>query len=147
MAVMIGVLKKALLFATLITTVGFVIAEFLSVPCVTLFAKDSPELIDMSAHALRLLGLFFPMIGPCIVCTAFFQSINKPGMSIFLSLTRQLLFIIPALYILPLIFSENPVEGVWWAYPTSDIMAFVLSMTVLYVNVKKFSARKPLGNA
>ena len=143
----IGVLKKALLFATLITTIGFVIAEFLSVPCVTLFAKDSPELIDMSAHALRLLGLFFPMIGPCIVCTAFFQSINKPGMSIFLSLTRQLLFIIPALYILPLIFSENPVEGVWWAYPTSDIMAFVLSMTVLYVNVKKFSAQKPLGNA
>ena len=143
----IGVLKKALLFATLITTIGFVIAEFLSVPCVTLFAKDSPELIDMSAHALRLLGLFFPMIGPCIVCTAFFQSINKPGMSIFLSLTRQLLFIIPALYILPLIFSENPVEGVWWAYPTSDIMAFVLSMTVLYVNVKKFSAEKPFGNA
>ena len=76
------------------------------------------------------------MVGPCIVCTAFFQSIGKPGLSIFLSLTRQLIFIVPILYILPRIFADNPVEGVWWAFPTSDIMAFVLSMVVLYVNVK-----------
>ena len=138
----VGVLKKALLSATAITTIGFIAAEFFAVPCVTLFAKDSPELIDMSAHALRLLAIFFPMVGPCIVCTAFFQSIGKPGLSIFLSLTRQLIFIVPILYILPRIFADNPVEGVWWAFPTSDIMAFVLSMVVLYVNVKKFLHKK-----
>ena len=71
------------------------------------------------------------------MATAFFQSLGKPAIAIFLSLTRQLLFIVPALLLLPRLFSD-PIEGVWWAYPVSDVLAFVLAAFMLWRQVKKF---------
>lgn len=134
----IEVLKKTLIFGTAITVAGFVITVFFSEPCARLFAKDSPELVSMAAHAMRQLSLMFPVVGLCIVSTAFFQSIGMPGKSIFLSLTRQLIFIVPSLLVLPLLRSDNPVEGIWLAYPVSDGLAFILSSIMLYLQVKKF---------
>lgn len=131
----IGVLRGALLFGVGITTLGFVVAMFAAEPFCALFAKDSPELIEQSAHAMRLLSMFFPLVGLCIVATAFFQSIGKPAISIFLSLTRQLIFIVPALLLLPRFFADSPVEGVWWAYPVSDVLAFVLAAWMLWREV------------
>lgn len=136
----IEVLRWALIFGTAITTLGFLVAMFWAEPCAALFASDSPELIAMSAHAMRILSLTFPVVGLCIVATAFFQSLGKPGTAIFLSLTRQLIFIVPALFVLPRLLPDA-VEGVWWSYPVSDALAFLLAAVMLWRQVRDFKLK------
>ena len=134
----IEVLKKSLIVGTAFTLIGFIIAMFFAEPFCAMFAKDEPKLIEMSVHAMRILCMFFPLVGLCIIATAFFQSLGKPAISIFLSLTRQLFFILPAIYILPLIMSDNPVDGVLYAFPASDAFAFIVATFMLVKEVKKF---------
>ncbi len=137
------VLRLALLSGTAITTIGFVIGVFFPEPCVALFAKDSPELIEQAARGFRIDVLVFPIVGMQIVSTAFFQSIGYAGKSIFLSLTRQMLFLLPLIFLLPHFF-DNPVDGVWWAIPISDTLASVLSLVLLLIEVKKFKKKAAL---
>ncbi len=134
---LLSVLKYAIIAGTVITSVGFVIGTFFAEPCVTLFAKDSPELIEQSAYGLRIVVMLFPFIGMQIVSGAFFQSIGYAGTSIFLSLTRQLLFLLPCLLILPHFF-PNPVDGVWYSMPVSDGLATFLAAVMLWRAVRKF---------
>lgn len=133
----LGVLNKALIFGSVITLTGFVIGVFFPTPFVSVFAKDSPQLIKMSAHALSCMVMMFPIVGIQIVSTAFFQSIGYAPKSIFLSLTRQLIFLVPAIFILPHLYAE-PLEGLWHAAPVADGLASVLAITLLVLQVKKF---------
>lgn len=133
----LGVLNKALIFGSVITLTGFVIGVFFPTPFVSVFAKDSPQLIKMSAHALSCMVMMFPIVGVQIVSTAFFQSIGYAPKSIFLSLTRQLIFLVPAIFILPHLYA-NPLEGLWHAAPVADGLASVLAITLLVLQVKKF---------
>lgn len=133
----LGVLNKALIFGSVITLTGFVIGVFFPTPFVSVFAKDSPQLIKMSAHALSCMVMMFPIVGIQIVSTAFFQSIGYAPKSIFLSLTRQLIFLVPAIFILPHLYAA-PLEGLWHAAPVADGLASVLAITLLVLQVKKF---------
>lgn len=133
----LGVLKKALIFGSVITLMGFVIGVFFPTPFVSVFAKDSPQLIKLSAHALSCMVMMFPIVGIQIVSTAFFQSIGYAPKSIFLSLTRQLIFLVPAIFILPHLYAD-PLEGLWHAAPVADGLASVLAITLLVLQVKKF---------
>lgn len=133
----LGVLNKALIFGSIITLTGFVIGVFFPTPFVSVFAKDSPQLIKLSAHALSCMVMMFPIVGIQIVSTAFFQSIGYAPMSIFLSLTRQLIFLVPAIFILPHLYAD-PLEGLWHAAPVADGLASVLAITLLVLQVKKF---------
>ena len=133
----LGVLNKALIFGSVITLTGFVIGVFFPTPFVSVFAKDSPQLIKMSAHALSCMVMMFPIVGIQIVSTAFFQSIGYAPKSIFLSLTRQLIFLVPAIFILPHLYAD-PLEGLWHAAPVADGLASVLAITLLGLQVKKF---------
>ncbi len=135
-----GVLKRALAVGTCITMVGFVIGVFFPTPFVRVFAKDSPELINMASHALSCMVMMFPIVGIQIVSTAFFQSIGYAAKSIFLSLTRQLIFLVPAIFILPHVFSD-PLEGLWHAAPVADGLASVLAITLLLIQLKKFKKK------
>lgn len=141
----LGVLRIALIAGTVITMTGFVIGTFFATPFVALFAKSSPELIEMAAHALQCTVIIFPVIGIQIVSTAFFQSIGYAGKSIFLSLTRQLIFLIPSILILPHLFND-PLEGLWYASPTSDALATITTVTLLILQVKKFKKEGNIGN-
>ncbi len=141
----LGVLKLALIFGTIITCIGFVVCVFFPVPCVSIFAKDAPELIEQAAHGLRISFLVFPIVGMQIVSTAFFQSIGYAGKSIFLSLTRQLLFLLPLVLLLPGFF-DNPVDGVWWALPISDFISWLLAIVMLLWQVKKFRKKIPVNH-
>lgn len=132
-----GVLKRALVVGSCITLTGFAIGTFFPTPFVTLFAKDSPELITTASHALTCMIMMFPIVGIQIVSTAFFQSIGYAGKSIFLSLTRQLIFLVPAIFILPHLYS-NPLEGLWHAAPIADGLASILAITLLILQIKKF---------
>lgn len=133
----LGVLNKALIFGSVITLTGFVIGVFFPTPFVSVFAKDSLQLIKMSAHALSCMVMMFPIVGIQIVSTAFFQSIGYAPKSIFLSLTRQLIFLVPAIFILPHLYAD-PLEGLWHAAPVADGLASVLAITLLVLQVKKF---------
>ena len=133
----LGVLNKALIFGSIITLTGFVIGVFFPTPFVSVFAKDSPQLIKLSAHALSCMVMMFPIVGIQIVSTAFFQSIGYAPKSIFLSLTRQLIFLGPAIFILPHLYAD-PLEGLWHAAPVADGLASVLAITLLVLQVKKF---------
>lgn len=79
--------------------------------------------------------LVFPIIGFQMVVTNFFQCIGKVKISIFLSLSRQLLILIPLLAILPLFFQLN---GVWYALPTSDATASVIAFIIMTTYMRKF---------
>ena len=130
------VIRLTILVASCFTGLGFLVGMFLAEPCVAIFAKDAPDLIHEAAHGLRIVVLFFPVVGMQIVSTAFFQRIGSPGKSIFLSLSRQLIFLVPALLLLPHLF-DTPTDGVWYAMPLADALASLLSFTLLVRQIRK----------
>ena len=111
-------------WATLVCLFGFLISEVLPGPTVSIFTPD-PVLHDMAARGLRMMNLAFPIIGFQMVTTNLFQCLGMVNKSIFLSLSRQLLFLLPCIYILPpLLESET---GVWYSFPISDTIAAIVT--------------------
>ena len=96
---------------------------------VSIFTSDE-ELIAISARGLRIVVMFFPIIGFQMVTSNFFQSIGMASKAIFLSLTRQMLFLLPALIILPHFFGA---AGVWYSMPVSDLLASLVAMVMLFM--------------
>ncbi len=131
---MMHVVKLAIIVATIIMTIGWLIAMFIPYYCSRLFTKDA-TLIGLGIKAIRINLLAFPIVGCQMVITNFFQSIGKVKISIFLSLSRQLLLLLPLLATLPLIYGIN---GVWYAMPTSDICASIIAAFMMMAYMKKF---------
>ena len=92
------------------------------------FTTDA-QLIEVVHNAFTNAMLAFAVVGFQIISTTFFQSIGKAGRSIFLSLTRQALFLIPLLLLLPNIWG---LEGVWRAFPISDALATVVTAILIF---------------
>ncbi len=122
---------------TLVTSLGFVMAQLIPTPVVRLFTTDA-TLIDLASNGLRISCIAFPLIGGQIVISNFFQSIGKAKVSIFLSLSRQLIFLIPSLLILPGFFG---IDGVWASLPLSDTIAFFIAITALWVYMRNNKKR------
>ena len=120
---------------TIITTIGLIIAELFPNQISELFTTDS-TLKAISTTGFRISFMFFAVIGAQVVIQNFFQSIGKPLISIFLSLTRQLLFLIPTLLIFPKLWG---VEGVWTSLCVSDLMAFIVASITLVIIMKKLN--------
>uniref|UniRef100_A0AB33J5E6 Multidrug export protein MepA n=1 Tax=Prevotella sp. GTC17254 TaxID=3236794 RepID=A0AB33J5E6_9BACT len=131
---MLRVLKLSVLGATAITFIGWVVAMFLPQLCARLFTSDL-ILIDKAVHGLRITMLVFPLIGYQMVVTTFFQCIGKVKISIFLSLSRQLLFLLPLLAVLPPFYG---IDGVWASLPASDFIAAVVAAWIMIVYMGKF---------
>lgn len=129
------VLNYSIIAATCITTTGFLIGLFLPALCARAFTTDG-SLIRIAANAIRINMLAFPLIGYQMVVTNFFQSIGKASISIFLSLTRQLLFLIPLLVTLPLFWGVN---GIWYSLPISDTLAAVMAAIMIITHIKKIN--------
>ena len=91
------------------------------------FTTD-PTLIEETFHGMSMSMLAFWFVGFQIVSTNFFHSIGKAGKSIFLSLTRQVLFIIPLLMLLPRFLA---LDGVWLSFPASDLCATVTTAILI----------------
>ncbi len=120
-------LKLGMIAATLITTFGFLIGELVPGMFVGMFTTND-ELTAQATVALRFGIAAFPVVGAQIVITQFFQSIGKAKISIFLSLSRQLLFLLPGLALLPLAYGLN---GVWLSMPVSDFLAYAVAALML----------------
>ncbi|MBB4037688.1 putative MATE family efflux protein [Dysgonomonas hofstadii] len=114
--------------------VGLVIGLLLPELIVKPF-NPSPPLAAETAKALKIITIMLPFVGYQIVVTNFFQCIGMAGKSIFLSLTRQFLMLLPALFILPKFFGIN---GVWVSLPTADFVATVLTAVLFYLQVRSF---------
>ncbi len=122
----------------LVTTVCFLVSEFLPVQAVSLFTNDQ-QLIELAAKGLKTMNIGFALVGFGMVSSNFFQCLGMVRKSIFLSLTRQLLFLLPLIYTLPLWYQE---KGVWMSFPISDIMNVIISV-ILIVNIfRKFDKLK-----
>ena len=122
--------------ATAVTTAGFLLGTFAAGPLVSLFASDAPELTALAAWGFRTAVAAFPLVGLQMVATTFFQSIGHASTSIFLSLSRQLLLLVPLLLILPRIVAP-PLAGVWYAMPASDALSALLAIALLAVQVRR----------
>lgn len=127
-------LKIAAIFATVLTSIGFLLGRFFSVVSVSMFSSDE-ALIAISSNALKIVITTFPMVGFQIVMSNFFQSIGKAKISIFLSLTRQFIFLIPSILILPKIWG---LDGAWAAMPLSDALSGVVALVTFYLFYKNF---------
>ena len=129
------VLNLSIIAATAIMVTGWLIAMFLPYYCARLFTTDK-TLIDLGIKAIRVVMFCFPVIGFQMVITNFFQCIGKVKISIFLSLSRQLLILLPLLAFLPMIWD---IDGVWYSMPISDFSAAVIAAIVMswYMNKLK----------
>lgn len=130
---MFTVLKLSIVFAVIITSVGWVIGELFPKYVVRLFTTDA-ELTRQAIRGLRINAILLPIVGYQMVITNFFQSIGKAKLSIFLSLSRQLIFLIPFILILSHFFK---VDGVWAALPCSDFVATIMAAWCMVVYMRK----------
>lgn len=128
------VVKYSIIAATAIMTTGFIIAMTIPGTCARLFTTD-PTLIDLSAKGIRYIMVAFPVVGYQMVVSNFFQSIGKAKISIVLSLSRQLLILLPLLLILPTMFGIN---GVWVSMPVSDTLSAFMAAWIMIVYMRKF---------
>lgn len=128
------VMKLTVIAATIVTTTGFLVGELIPKLAVSAFTSDE-TLINISAQGLRIVVMFFPIIGFQMVTSNFFQSIGMARKAIILSLSRQVLILIPCLIILPMFWD---VKGVWFSMPISDAAASIIAGIMLYKQFQTF---------
>ncbi|HLA85378.1 MAG TPA: MATE family efflux transporter [Thermoguttaceae bacterium] len=122
--------KKTLLLAAVtasaVTTIGFVVAMASPASIVRLFDEKDAKLIELGSHAIRCCFLVLPIIGFQIVGANYFQAVGKPKSAMFLSLSRQVILLLPGLILWPRLFGLG-LDGVWLALPVSDLGASILT--------------------
>ena len=118
----------------LITFICFLVSETIPEAAVRLFTND-PELVRLSARGLRIMNSGIALVGFGIVSGNFFQCLGMVKKSIFLSLSRQLLFLLPLIYTLPLWLQET---GVWISFPISDTLNIIISIILIVDLFRKF---------
>jgi putative MATE family efflux protein len=129
------VLKYTIFLATCVGTTGFLICEFLPHVVASIFTTNQ-TLIKLAIPGLRIVFLFYPIIGFQMVTSNFFQSIGQPKKAIFMSLSRQLIFLLPGLLILPQYFGVN---GIWYSLPVADLLSSIIAVYMLITQYRKSS--------
>ena len=122
----------------LVTTLCFLMSELIPRQAVSLFTND-PQLIELAARGLRIMNCGFALVGFGMVTGNFFQCLGMVRKSIFLSLSRQLLFLLPLIYTLPLWLQET---GVWISFPISDTLNVIISTVMIVRLFRKFDRLK-----
>lgn len=132
-------LRLGIISGVIITSSGFLICEIFPHGVSAIFT-DNNELIGLAADGLRIAVMMFPLVGAQIVISNFFQSIGKAKVSIFLSLTRQLLYLLPCLLLFPHWWGVN---GIWISMPVSDALAFATAVISLTFYIRSVSKQRP----
>lgn len=126
---------KTARLATVVTTLCFLMSILIPGLATGIFTHDK-ELLGIASKGLTLLNMAFPIVGFQMVATNFFQSLGMVKKSVLLSLSRQILFLLPLLYSLPLLMGA---KGIWLSYPISDVLSFILTAILLRRLFRKFS--------
>lgn len=121
------------------TTFGFLLCEVFPYQVVRIFVSEdgsgsATELIEASARGLRILVLMLPLVGFNIVAGNLFQHIGKPKRAILLSVSRQMLFLVPLIYFLP---RYMEADGVWYSIPIADLLSTLLAALLLFQQIHK----------
>ena len=130
--------KYAAIAATIMVTVGWAATQAVPELFIKVFNSD-PELIDIGKNGLKIFLFMLPVIGFQVISSNYFQSIGKAKISMFLSLLRQVILMIPCMIILPKFFGLN---GVWLSGPVCDSIASVITGILFYRSVKKLGKEK-----
>lgn len=132
------VLKMTVLCATCVMIVLWVSCEAFSENIVSIFVNpeenNAQALMVAASHGLRITVMMMPIVGFQMVISNFFQSIGRAPISLFMSATRQLLYLIPLVWLLPQVFG---LDGVWYAMPVSDTLAAITAAIVFKLQYKK----------
>ena len=124
--------KYGIIIATIIVTVGFIVIQGFSETLVVIFNND-PSLVEITSHGMKLFLIMMPVVGGQVIVTSYFQSIGKVKISMFLSLLRQVIILVPCLIIIPMFMG---LDGVWAAGAVSDFLSVIITITV-FLKVSK----------
>ncbi len=133
----IRVLRLTITAAVIVTFIGFLIGMLVPHSVASIFTTDE-ALVDLAAEGLHIVVLLFPLAGFQMVTAVFFQSIEKAGKSVIMTLTRQLIFLIPLLLILPHFLGG---KGVWYAMPLSDALSATVCFFLLRSEMRKLKTK------
>ncbi|KJS82136.1 MAG: multidrug transporter MatE [Peptococcaceae bacterium BICA1-8] len=131
-------LKLAILGATVVVSFGFIITRIFPAEIIAFFNKEDQELIKLGSHALTIFLMFLPMIGFQVVGANYFQAVGKPKQAMFLTLSRQVLLLIPLIIILPKFYGFN---GILYAGPLADLGSALLTGTWLLMELKSLDTK------
>lgn len=132
-------LKLSIIGATGVTLFGFIIVELFPHSLMALFSNNDQQLINIGAHALRIFLIMLPFIGFQVAASNYFQATGKPKKSLFLSMSRQVIFLLPMLLILPRFYG---LDGIWMAGPASDLISALVAIVILGSDVKHLGKGK-----
>ena len=119
--------------ASVVVMAGFLITQLFPNALIRLFNHDDPQLLEMGRHAIRIFFLMLPVVGFQVVSANYFLAVGKAKQAMFLSLSRQLVFLIPAILILPRFFG---LDGIWMASPFADFMSAFVSGLFLFNEIR-----------
>jgi putative MATE family efflux protein len=126
------VLGEAFIWTSVVTVIGFIIMVIFPESLISIFTSDT-SVIEKGAFPLRLIAMFAPLWSFPILGGTFFQAIGKPRPSLVINLSRDLLFFIPAIIVLPRLFG---LIGVWTSWPFTDISSFIITTIFLVREIR-----------
>ena len=132
----LGVLKKGIKVGVIVMTIAFILVELFPYSISRAFTSDE-TLIGIAVKGFRIVFCLFPIIGFQMISSNFFQSIGQARKAIFLSLTRQVIVLIPLLFFLPHFLG---VEGVWISMPIADLVSTIITAILIIKQVKYFKS-------
>lgn len=131
-------LQTAVFAASTIATVGCILALVFPANIIRIFSAGDTQLMAMGSHAIRSCFIMLPVIGFQITSAGYFQAVGKPRHSMLLSLSRQVLILIPAVILLPRFYGLN---GIWAALPVADLLSAVWTAIWLSREIKLLNTR------
>jgi putative MATE family efflux protein len=136
-------LKKAVLSGLGIAFLGYLLIHIWPTQIVGLFSEGDTVLTEMTSPAMLVFFACLPIVGFQIPCSNYFQAVGKPVQSTILSLSRQVIFLIPLLLILPHIWG---IDGVWRAIPIADVLSVLFTAIFIYFEMKSLPLKKSNTN-
>lgn len=130
-------LLLAILSATIWVTLGFVVTQLFTGSIIQMFSKNE-ELLEMGERAMRIFLMMLPIVGFQVVSSSYFQAVGKPKHAMVLTLSRQVLFLIPMIIILPRFFG---LRGIWFAGPAADLASSLLTATWLMIEIRQLNSK------
>jgi Na+-driven multidrug efflux pump len=126
------ILWETVLWNTLLSTVVFLVLMILPGQLLGFFSSDR-NFIELGITPLRIIIAFFPLLGFQFAAGSFFQAIGKALPATIITLSRQVLFLIPAILVFPLFWG---LQGVWMSWPFSDIMDFIVCGIFIFFEIR-----------
>jgi len=126
------ILKEAVLWTGLIAIAGFIVTMIFPRFLLRIFT-DNTQIINNGIVPMRIILIFLPLIGFLIVGGSLFQAIGKPVPALIINFSRQVIFLLPAIFILPIFFGLN---GVFMSWPVSDFLSFIVTIIFIVIEIR-----------